>query len=71
MGFRRHREQQRQQIVMWAELHVHWIYTHTLSIGQATERPLRFDSPTRTRGNSDLCVDDGYCLQLLSVDKLP
>ena len=38
---------------------------------QATERRLHFDSPTRTRGNSDLCVDDGYCLRLLSVDTSP
>ena len=54
-----------------AQLHVHWIYTHTSSIGQATKRPLHFDSPTRTRGNSDLCVDDDYCLRLLSVDTSP
>ena len=48
-----------------------WIYTHTSSIGQAIEHQLHFNCPTRARGNSDLCVDDGYFLRLLSVDTSP
>ena len=35
------------------------------------ERRLRFDSPTRTRVNSDLCVNYEYCLRLLSVTRSP
>ena len=42
--------------------------THTW---RATERRLHFDSPTRTRVNSDSCVNDGYCLHLFSVDTSP
>ena len=42
--------------------------THTW---RATERRLHFDSPTRTRVNSDSCVNDGYCLRLFSVDMSP
>ena len=36
-----------------------------------TERRLHFDSPTRTRVNSDSCVNDGYCLRLFGVDTSP
>ena len=36
-----------------------------------TERRLHFDSPTRTRVNSDSCVNDGYCLRHFSVDTSP
>ena len=66
MGFRWHSCRQQQQInwVTQAELHVDCICTHTSSIDQATERRLHFDSPTRTRGNSDLCVHDCYCLRV-------
>ena len=42
--------------------------THTW---RATERPLHLDSPTRTRVNSDSCVNDGYCLRLFGVDTSP
>ena len=35
------------------------------------ERRLHFDSPTRTRVNSDSCVNDGYCLRHFSVDTAP
>ena len=42
--------------------------THTW---RATERRLHFDSLTRTRVNSDSCVNDGYCLRLFSVDTSP
>ena len=42
--------------------------THTW---RATERRLHFDSPTRTRVNSDLSVNDGYCFRLFSVDTSP
>ena len=48
--------------------------THTLSIGGGPpERRLHFDSPgpTRTRVNSDSCVNDGYCLRHFSVDTAP
>ena len=41
--------------------------THTW---RATERRLHFDSPTRTRVNSDSCVN-GYCLRFFSVDTSP
>ena len=44
---------------------------HTWSIGKATECRLYFDSPTRTRVNLDLCVDDGYLVRFLSVDTSP
>ena len=44
--------------------------THTCT-WRATERRLHFDSPTRTRVNSDSCVNDGYCLRLFSVDTSP
>ena len=44
------------------------ISTHTW---RATERRFHFDSPTRTRVNSDSCVNDGYCLRLFSVDTSP
>ena len=37
----------------------------------STERRLHFDSPTRTRVNSDSCVNDGYCLRHFSVDTAP
>ena len=30
-----------------------------------------FDSPTRTRVNSDSSVNDGYCFRLFSVDTSP
>ena len=42
--------------------------THTW---RATERRLHFDSPTRTRVNSDSSVNDGYCFRLFSVDTSP
>ena len=42
--------------------------THTR---RATERRLHFDSPARTRVNSDSCVNNGYCLRLFSVDTSP
>ena len=42
--------------------------THTW---RATERRLHFDSPTRTRVNSDLSVNDGYCFRLFSVATSP
>ena len=38
---------------------------------RATERRLHFDSPTRTRVNSDSSVNDGYCFRLFSVDTSP
>ena len=38
---------------------------------RATERQLHFDSPTRTRVNSDSSVNDGYCFRLFSVDTSP
>ena len=38
---------------------------------RSTERRLHFDSPTRTRVNSDSCVNDGYCLRHFSVDTAP
>ena len=44
--------------------------THTWR-AMATERRLHFDSPTRTRVNSDSCVNDRYCLRLFSVDTSP
>ena len=44
------------------DLHIH---------GRPTKRRLHLDSPTRTRVNSDLCVNDGYCLRLFSVDTSP
>ena len=37
----------------------------------ATERRLHFDSPTRTRVNSDSSVNDGYCFRLFSVATSP
>ena len=46
----------------------HWIYAYTW---RATERRLHFDSPTRTRVNSDSSVNDGYCFRLFSVDTSP
>ena len=42
--------------------------THTW---RAPERRLHFDSPTRTRVNSDSSVNDGYCFRLFSVDTSP
>ena len=42
--------------------------THTW---RATERRLPFDSPARTRVNSDSSVNDGYCFRLFSVDTSP
>ena len=36
-----------------------------------TKRRLHFDSPTRTRVNSDSFVNDGYCLCHFSVDTAP
>ena len=38
---------------------------------RSTERRLHFDSPTRTRVNSDSCVNGGYCLRHFSVDTAP
>ena len=51
-----------------AELHV---CGHIVDRWRATERRLHFDSPTRTRVNSDSCVNDGCCLRLFSVDTSP
>ena len=45
-------------------------FTHT-GTWRPTERRLHFDSPTRTRVNSDSCVNDGPCLRLFSVDTSP
>ena len=45
-----------------------WIYAY---MARATERRLHFDSPTRTRVNSDSSVNDGYCFRLFSVDTSP
>ena len=38
---------------------------------RATERRLHFDFQTRTRVNSDSCVNDGYWFRLFSVDTSP
>ena len=58
---------------MWQSYHVHWhwIYAYIVDRWPATERRLHFDSTTRTRVNSDSCVNDGYCLRLFSVNTSP
>ena len=54
-------------------VHWHWIYEYAYIVDRrrSTERRLHFDSPTCTRVNSDLCVNDGYCLRHFSVDTAP
>ena len=52
-------------------VHWHWIYACIVDRRRSTERRLHFDSPTRTRVNSDSCVNDGYCLRHFSVDTAP
>ena len=57
------------------------VRVHTLALDQRIhcrspavtdrERRLHFDSPTRTRVNSDSCVNDGYCLRHFSEDTAP
>ena len=57
----------------WQSYHVHWhwIYAYIVDRRRSTERRLHFDSPARTRVNSDSCVNDGYCLRHFSVDTAP
>ena len=59
----------------WQSYHVHvhwhWIYAYIVDRRRSTERRLHFDSPTRTRVNSDSCVNDGYCLRHFSLDTAP
>ena len=52
-------------------VHLHWIYAYIVDRRRSTERRLHFGSPTRTRVNSDSCVNDGYCLRHFSVDTVP
>ena len=73
MGFRLHRQQQISSVIDVGRATC-TMYTGSTRIHPRSARPpnVGFTSTsTRTRGNSDLCVDDGFCLRLLSVDTSP